>query len=463
MRALKNSDLKKDELVKREHGAVDMTQGKPIRLILAFAIPLLLGNILQQFYNMVDSFVVGRWVGKDALAAVSTGFPLIFLMASLFIGLGMGATVIIAQYIGAGDRESVRKTINTIYSALLVIVLPLTGLGLLITVPLLRLIQVPADVFPMAQTYCLTVFAGIIGGLGYNINTGIMEGLGDSKTPLIFLAISSVMNIILDLLFVLVFHWGVFGVAFATIIAQACSWIFGIFYINHKYDFIHISFFKFNIDRDLLKKVIRLGVPSGVQQCQFSVAILLMQALINGQGTVFMAGFAAANKIDSFAFMPIQSFAAAITTYVGQNLGAGRMDRVQQGVRSTLVLSTLSCIAITAIVLPFRGPLLGIFNQEPAVIQAGEAYLLRVLGPMFIVAIQFVLNGVLRGAGAAMVPMISSIIALWLARIPAAYFFAAQFGADNIYWSYLVGWLCGITITGVVYLRGRWKDKCIFR
>ena len=217
------------------------------------------------------------------------------------------------------------------------------------------------------------------------------------------------------------------------------------------------------MDRDLLRQLVRLGVPSGVQQCQFSVAIILMQALINGFGSDFAAGFAAANKIDSFAFMPIQSFAVAVTTFVGQNVGAGRLDRVKHGTRSALVLSVAVCAAISAVVVPLRRELLMLFNQDPAVVLAGEDYLVRVLSPMFVLAAQFTLNSVLRGAGSTVVPMISSIIALWGARVPAAYLLAWMFpGAPgNLYWSYLIGWLVGFAITGVVYLRGRWKDKCV--
>lgn len=432
-----------------------------MRLLVSFSVPLLIGNIFQQLYNMVDSMVVGQFVSKTALAAVGTGFPIIFLLTSLFIGLAMGATIIIAQYIGAGDREEVSRTVNTIYSALLIIILPLTLIGITISGPLLRLIQVPEQTFPLARVYCMVVFAGIIGALGYNINTGIMQGLGDSKTPLIFLAIACVLNIILDLLFVLVFHMGVFGVALATILAQICSWIFGIFYINQKYEFIQIKLFQMDLDRPILRHIIRLGVPSAVQQCQFSVAILLMQALINGFGEDFVAGFTAANKIDSFAFMPIQSFATAVTTYVGQNVGAGRLDRVKKGTRSALILSVSVCLVMSAFVLPLRRPLLMLFNRESAVVAAGEAYLVRVVTPMFVLAIQFILSSVLRGAGATVVAMISSIVALWLARLPAAYLLARFFGPDNLYWSYLAGWICGLAICGAVYLRGRWKDKCI--
>ena len=418
------------EIAKREHGAIDMTQGSPTRLIVAFSLPLLLGNVLQQLYNMVDSIVVGQFVGASALTAVGTGFPIIFLLASLFIGFAMGATVMIAQYIGAGDKQSVARTVDTIYSALLAAIVPLSLLGVVLTTPLLTLIRVPAEAFDQARVYCIVVFLGGIGSLGYNVNAGILQGLGDSKTPLLFLAVASVINIVLDLLFVLVFRWAVFGVALATIIGQACSWIFGIFYINRKYNFLHIRLFQIRVDRKLLGQIIRLGVPSAIQQCQFSVAILIMQALINGFGNDFAAGFAAANKIDSFAFMPIQSFSTATTTYVGQNMGAGRLDRVRRGARRAMLLSTVVCIAITALVIPFRRELLMLFNRESAVVAAGEAYLLRV-------------------------------IALWGARVPAAYLLAYFFGPEELYWSYLIGWVLGLFICLAAYLRGRWKEKCV--
>lgn len=344
----------------------------------------------------------------------------------------MGATVMIAQYIGAGDKQSVARTVDTIYSALLAAIVPLSLLGVVLTTPLLTLIRVPVEAFDQARVYCIVVFLGGIGSLGYNVNAGILQGLGDSKTPLLFLAVASVINIVLDLLFVLVFRWAVFGVALATIIGQACSWIFGIFYINRKYNFLHIRLFQIRVDRKLLGQIIRLGVPSAIQQCQFSVAILIMQALINGFGNDFAAGFAAANKIDSFAFMPIQSFSTATTTYVGQNMGAGRLDRVQRGARRAMLLSTVVCIAITALVIPFRRELLMLFNRESAVVAAGEAYLLRVLTPMFVLAVMFILSSVLRGAGATMVPMVASVIALWGARVPAAYLLAYFFGPEEL-------------------------------
>lgn len=297
------------------HGMTDMTQGRPARLIFFFALPLLVGNIFQQLYNMVDSIVVGRYVGTIALAAVGTGFPLIFMLSSLFMGLGIGATVMVAQYYGAQDHEKVRRTVDTIYTALVVGAIPLTVIGLLLTDPLLWLMNVPADTMADARTYVLIVFGGIVGTLGYNVNAGILQGLGDSRTPLLFLAIACVINIVLDLTFVIVFHMGVAGVAIATIIAQIFSWIFGIFYINRKYPMLQIHPFSFRFERQLFSQLIRLGIPAGIQQALFSLGIMTLQALVNRYGADFIAGFNGANKLDTFAFMPIQSFCTAVTTF----------------------------------------------------------------------------------------------------------------------------------------------------
>ncbi|MFQ9601452.1 MAG: MATE family efflux transporter [Flavonifractor plautii] len=448
------------EIKRNGHGAMDMTQGSPTRLIVLFSLPLLAGNVLQQLYNMVDSVVVGNYVGSSALTAVGAGFSIMFLISSLFLGFSMGATIMIAQYVGAGDQGAVGRTVDTIYSALLVIIVPLTLLGVLASGPLLTLIRVPQEAYEQARTYCMVVLGGIIGTLGYNMNSGIMRGLGDSRTPLIFLFIACVINIVLDLVFVLVFSWGVFGVALATILAQICSWVFGIFYINRKYPFLHIRLFRMRLDRRLLGQVIRLGIPSAIQECQFAVGILIMQALINGFGNDFAAGFTAANKIDTFAFMPIESFSIAATTYVGQNMGAGGWTGYRPGPpgpgagHSGMPGHVGGGTAL-------RRPLLMLFNREPGVVAAGEAYLLRALSLMFILAMMFIMNGVLRGAGATTVPMVASIISLWAARIPVAYALAYFFGPEEIYWAYPIGWALGLLICVVSYCRGRWKDKCI--
>ncbi len=443
-------------------GVTDMTFGNPYKLILIFSIPLLIGNVFQQLYNMVDSIVVGNFVGEKALAAVGTGFPIIFMLSSLFIGVGLGATIIISQYYGAKDMENIENTINTVYTAMMIGSVPLTIIGIVFSGPLLRLMNVPDDgTLAMAKIYIIVIFAGMISNLGFNINSGILQGLGDSRTSLLFLLIATIVNIVLDLVFTIAFGWGVFGVAFATVIAQFCSWIFGIFYINKNYTFIHIQVFKFKFNKELFGKAMKLGIPSGLQQALFSIGIMIMQALVNSYGSSFIAGFNGANKIDTFAFMPIQSFATAITTYVGQNVGASQLERVKNGTKAGLVLSVTSSVVIGAAIYPLSTLLMRMFNQNPDVISSGVAYLHCVLPFYLLLALLFILNAVLRGAGEMTIPMVSTFVSLWLARVPVAYWIAGVWGKEYIYYSYAIGWLIGLIITFVYYKTGRWKNKSI--
>lgn len=448
--------------MKKLSGATDMTFGNPYKLLFVFSIPLLLGNIFEQLYNMVDSIVVGNFVGEKALAAVGTGFPIIFMLSALFIGLGIGSTIMISQYYGAKEFENIQNTVNTIYMAMMVGTVPLTIMGILFSEPLLKLMKVPDDgTLAMAKIYLIVIFAGVIGNLGYNINAGILQGLGDSRTSLLFLLVATIINIILDLLFTVAFGWGVFGVAFATVIAQFCSWVFGIRFINRNFSFIHIQPLKSKFHRELFQKAIKLGIPSGIQQALFSIGIMVMQTLVNSYGSSFMAGFNGANKIDTFAFMPILSFSTAVTTYVGQNIGASQIERVKSGTKAGLVLAVGSSIVISSIVYPLSAFIMRMFNSNPEVISAGVAYLHCVLPFFFILAVLFVLNAVLRGAGEMIVPMISTFVSLWFVRVPIAYMIADHFGKEYIYYSYAVGWTAGILISYPYYKFGKWKNKRI--
>lgn len=448
-------DLKNKE---NNNSIKTMTEGSPLKIILAFSFPMLIGNVFQQLYNMVDSIVVGNYVGKLALAAVGTGFPIIFMMAAMFIGLGLGATILISQYIGAGDIKNVQKTAQTIYTAMILGSIPISIIGIFLSKPILILINTPADALPMANTYMIIIFAGMIGSFGYNINAGILQGFGDSKSSLLFLVIATVINIVLDLVFVIVFHWGVAGVAIATIIAQAFSWIFGIVYMRKRYEILRFSILKFKFDKEIFKKILKLGLPTGIQQTLFSIGIISLQSLVNSYGSDFIAGFNAANKIDTFAFMPIQSFSNAVTTFTGQNIGARKLERVHQGLKTAIALSVLVCILCLA-VIPAGPFLLGMFNSDPAVIEAGMIYLSNVMPTIALLAIVFSLNGVMRGAGESIIPMVGAIVSLWLGRIPAAYFIANNFGKEYMFFSYGVGWLIYLMISGPYYLSGKWKLK----
>ena len=435
-----------------------MTEGNPVRIILAFAFPMLIGNVFQQMYNMVDSIVVGNYVGKIALAAVGTGFPIIFMMAALFIGIGIGATILISQYIGAGDMDNVRKTSQTIYTAMIIGAIPISLLGLVLCEPILHLINTPADTLPMAKQYMMIIFAGLLGGIGFNVNSGILQGFGDSKSSLLFLAIATVLNIILDLLFVVVFHWGVSGVAIATIIAQAFSWIFGLVYMRRKYEVLNFKILKFDFDKEIFKKILKLGLPTGVQQMLFSIGIMSLMSIVNSYGSDFIAGFNAANKIDTFAFMPIQSFSNAVTTYTGQNIGAGRMDRVHKGTVAAVSMSVVVCL-VALVLIPLGPSILRMFNSDPAVIESGMIYLKNVMPFISLLAIVFTLNAVIRGAGESIVPMFGAIVSLWLGRLPAAYYIANNFGKEYLFLSYAVGWMFWLLITIPYYMSGKWKYK----
>ena len=447
---------------KMTSGITDMTQGNPYRLIFMFSIPLLIGNIFQQLYNMVDSIVVGQFIGPKALAAVGTGFPIIWMMASLFIGIGTGTTVILSQFYGAKDYKMLQKTVSTVYTAMMAGTIPLMVIGVIIAKPLLHMLNVnDPETFEMASLYVTVIFLGVIGALGFNVNAGILQGFGDSRTSLLFLLISSIINIVLDIVFTVYLHMGVAGVALATIIGQAVSWIFGIFYINKYYKFIHISLIHYSFSKEIFKKAMKLGIPSGIQEALFAVGIMVMQSLINGYGPSFMAGFQGANKIDTFVFMPIESFARAATTYTGQNIGAGDYKRVKEGTRAELIVSFVFCVAICVVIYPLSGLFMRMFGNDPEMIATGVSYLHSVLPFYMLLALYMTYNSIIRGAGEMVVPMVSSLIALWLMRIPAAYAIAHFFGPDYIFLSYGVGWTFGVMISAAYYYSGRWKSKKI--
>lgn len=447
---------------KQNAGWMDMTKGNPFRLLLLFSLPLIAGNALQQLYNMVDSIVVGRFVGQTALAAVGVAFPVIFLMASLFMGFGSGAMVMISQYFGGGEQENLRKTVDTMYTALMVGGIPLCVLGALLTNPILNLLSIPHDARDEAFIYLIIVMGGMLGSLGYNANAGILQGLGDSKTPLLFLALACVLNIVLDLVFVLVVPWGAAGVAVATVAAQWFSWIFGIFYINKKYPEIAIRPLSFRFDKQVFKEILRLGLPASIQQSMFGIGAIAMTRLVNTFGSAFAAGYSAANKLDTFAFLPIQSIAIAVTTYTGQNIGAGLTDRAKKGADAALIMA-LGFALLGLLIIPAGPWLMRLFTDEPAVIDAGMAFLNRIMPFYWMLATQFILNSVIRGAGVAIVPMISGVLSFWLARIPCAYIFAHFFGADNLNFAYAAGWVISLSITVPYYLSGKWKNRGITR
>lgn len=437
-------------------GLRNMTVGSPAGHIFYFALPLLAGSFLQQFYNMVDSWVVGNYVGDSALAAVGVGAPVIFLFSSLFMGVSNGGTVVIAQFFGADKPDRARDAIDTVYTAFVCGAVPLSAIAVLLVRPLLVVLRVEEIAYADARTYLLVVCAGLVGTIGYNLNSGILRGLGNSQTTLLFLGVATVLNIVLDLAFVLVFHMGVLGVALATIIAQASSWLFGIAYINRAYPDYAIRPFCFRFDRALFREIMRIGLPSGLHMSLVALGSMVVMSKINSFGQDFTAAYNVGSKLDSMAFLPIQSLASAIVAYVGQNMGAKRMDRVRQGIRITL-FSSIVWALVMLVLIPLGPTLIGCFSDTPAVIEAGATYL-RCIMPFYILfSVMFCLNNAMQGAGDSLFSMVNALLSLILVRVPMVYFLANRFGPDYMYYGIGIGWVVGSTLSIVYYLSGYWK------
>ena len=439
-------------------GLRNMTVGSPAGHIFYFALPLLLGSFLQQLYNMVDSWVVGNYAGDASLAAVGVGYPVIFMFTSLFMGLSGGGTVVIAQFYGAGNMGRVRDTVDTVYTAFMASAIPITLLALGLVKPVLLLMQVRANAWAESWLYLTVVSAGLVGAIGYNLNAGILGGLGNSRTTLLFLAISSVMNIVLDLVFVLGLGMGVLGVALGTIISQAFSWLFGLFYINRRYPAIAIRPFCRRFDRALFRQIMGIGLPAGIQMSLVALGAMVVMSKINSFGKEFAAAYNVGSKLDSLAFLPVQSLSNAVTAFVGQNTGAKRPDRVRRGIRMTVAASVVWS-AVMLVLIPLSPTLVGFFSDTPAVIHSGTVYL-RCIMPFYVLfSVMFCLNNAMRGAGDSLFPMLDVIFSLILVRVPAVYWFADHYGPDYMYYGVGVGWCVGFTLSVVYYLSGRWKRK----
>ena len=447
------------ETKSKTSNSIDMTNGHPIPLIVKYAIPILIGNIFQQLYTVVDGMVVGKHVGDNAMAAVGVGFPITYMIISLFIGLGVGASVLVSQFFGEKNHIGIGKTITTMNSVLMLAAVPVTLIGIATAEPFLRLLNVQDEIIGLAKLYMTIYYIGLLPQFGYNMNSSIFYGLGDSKTPLKMLAASSILHIILAYLFVAVLPWGVAGVAWSTVLSQLFSWILSVAAIKNKYPEYGFKLTTIRIDKYCIKEALRIGVPTGFQNILFSIGMMVMQPLINSHGISYIAGYNAAVRVDGFVFMPVTALTNAITTYVGQNIGAGDFNRVRQGIRSSLSITLVLCVLLCLIVIPFRNQLLFLFTDSAEVVARGNAYLLRVIPFYFISTLQYLYIGVLRGAGESLIPTVATLISLWAARVPSAFILNKYLGADNMHWCYLIGWVFGLTILIPYYLSGRWKKR----
>ncbi len=442
----------------------DMTKGSVARQIIIFAIPLFIGNIFQQLYNMVDAVVVGRFVGKNALAAVGTSFPAMFLLVALVMGLTMGASVVVSQLFGAGDLKKMRRALSTAFIFLLICALSLTLIGILAARSLLLLLKTPPEIIDDASIYLKIIFAGLLFMFLYNTIAAFLRALGDSRTPLYFLIISSLLNMGLDLLFVLRFKMGVAGVGWATVISQAVSVILCIIYIYKRVELLRLKPRDLIFDRELFALSVRLGIPASIQQTVVSFGMIAVQGLVNSFGSVTMAAYTAAARIDSIAMMPIMNLGLAVSTFTAQNIGAGNLERVRRGYRRTLAMVAACCAATSTVILLFGPKLIELFidAREVEVIAQGNDYITVVSFFYILLGLLFVTNGVLRGSGDMIVSMASTIVNLTV-RVIFAYFLSsrAEIGYHGIWWSIPIGWGCGFIVAYTRYRSGKWTVKAV--
>ena len=439
-----------------------MTQGNIIGQIIGFSIPLLIGNLFQQLYNMVDSVVVGNFIGKEALAAVGSSYALIGLVVGLFVGISTGASVVVSQYYGARDEENMHKAVHTAMAVTFIGGIILILFGVLLANPVLTLMGTPKEVMGEASTYLRIFFLGSLFAAIYNMGSGILRGVGDSRRPLYYLCLSSVVNIVLDLLFVVVFSMGVAGVAWATIIAQAVSAVFILRAMMGDKDIYRLELKKIRIYGDVFRKIMVMGVPSGVQGVIISLSNVIIQASINAFGADAMAGFSSYTKIDGIIMMAISSFGMAAMTFTGQNIGAKLYGRVKKGVRQTVLLSEAYTVVAVAVVLLFGRPLLGIFTRDPAV-NAYGLEMMYTIAPLYVMlTLSEVLSGVFRGAGKSilsMVMLIVNMVGVRLLWITIAGAIAPSFRMVII--GFGVSWFTAALTTGCYAWKGKWLNSGI--
>ena len=445
----------------------DMTKGNEYKLLIAFTLPLLFGNVFQQFYNIADSIIVGRYSpeGSRALAAVMVSFPVLFIMLALMQGLAGGAAIVIAQYYGAKDMEKVRTAMATSAIVLLGAVALLSVAGVIFTPHLLRLTRTPPEILDLSAAYLRVMFGGSLFMLIYNLIAGYMRALGDTKTPLYFLIAASVLNILLDLLFIIVLGWGIAAVAAATLIAQAVSGIGCIYYAWRKIPVFRFERKDIRVDKAMLRDIIRVSVPSTFQQTILSAGFLVSQGLINSFDTNAIAGVGAAFRVEMFALMPVFSFGMAIATFAGQNMGAGNLSRVRSGVMKTFYMTCGVTVFAGVILLLFGRHLIGIFFDPgeadyTEILRIGAGFL-SVIASFFIVMGTFnTFSSMLRGVGDIMFSTIataaSMAIRLSLAYLGARY---TSLGIMSLAWAMPIGWGVGALVCWLRYWSGAWEKK----
>lgn len=409
----------------KRKGNTDLTEGKVWKVIVRFALPLLVGNLLQQFYNITDSIIVGQFLGKEALAAVSASFFIYYFIISLVIGVGSGTTVVISQLFGAKQYQKVQLAFSSFFIFMLVGGIILSIAGIIFAEPVFRLTNTPEEVIPQAVAYFRIYIGGTFLFVTFNSIISILRGVGESVRPMLFILITTVLNIAFDLLFILVFKWGIEGAARATVVSQGIGMCIALAYVNNTHPLLSIKKQDMLFDWKLFKESLKIGLPTSVQQCAIALGLIALLGIVNSFGTNTLTAYGAAGKIDTIITQAILTLSGALAAFCGQNIGAGRLDRVKKGVQFTMYTNIALGLLTFAAVYLFGNEMMRIFTKDIDVVAIGKEYLL-IIGGFFIVhGALNVYNGALRGAGDTLFPMITSLVCLWLIRIPLAYYLSS--------------------------------------
>lgn len=437
---------------------IDMTQGSIPKLVFLFALPICAGNILQQLYSTIDTLVIGNFCDSISLAAVGTSSQPVEMLLCIFMGLGSGVSILVSQFTGKGDTKSLRETISTATAFLYMCAIPISILGLFIGPLILKIMQVPEDAWDYSVAYVRIIFLGTLGNMGYNMNAGILRGIGDSRSSLFFLLISCFVNIGLDLLFVAGFGMGVTGAAWATVLAMLASWFFSIAYIIKRYPELDFHFIPKCFNKKILGNIIKIGVPLGLNNSIYSIGHIFLQALINTQGSAFMAACSVATKVTGIANVAITSLSSAATTFSGQNLGAGDYVRLKKGGLQIPFYSGLITCAAGLVITFFCRPLLGFFTQDQEVLRLGVQYIRIVLPFTWTYA---VFNGIIsfvNGMGVVKFPTIVNILMLWAVRIPVAYLITWFIDGQYVMACFPISFAFGMFCMLGYFRSKRWKE-----
>lgn len=443
----------------KRKGNTDLTEGKVWKVIVRFAVPLLVGNLLQQFYNITDSIIVGQFLGKEALAAVSASFFIYYFIISLVIGVGSGTTVVISQLFGAKQYQKVQLAFSSFFIFMLVGGIILSIAGIIFAEPVFRLTNTPEEVIPQAVAYFRIYIGGTFLFVTFNSIISILRGVGESVRPMLFILITTVLNIAFDLLFILVFKWGIEGAARATVVSQGIGMCIALAYVNNTHPLLSIKKQDMLFDWKLFKESLKIGLPTSVQQCAIALGLIALLGIVNSFGTNTLTAYGAAGKIDTIITQAVLTLSGALAAFCGQNIGAGRLDRVKKGVQFTMYTNIALGLLTFAAVYLFGNEMMRIFTKDIDVVAIGKEYLL-IIGGFFIVhGALNVYNGALRGAGDTLFPMITSLVCLWLIRIPLAYYLSSWLGRNGIWWAIGISITIGLIVTFVYYKIGFWKRR----